>query len=58
MNEIIIRKQDFSHIIKKSDVWLVYTTNKRCWVCCIGGYEEDGDLITLTLATKGKCEVK
>lgn len=56
MNEIIIKKQDFSHIVKKSDVWIVYTTNGKHWVCELNGFKEDGNFISLTLATKGKCE--
>ena len=57
MNEIVIRKEDFDYIIKKSDVWLVYTKNSnRAWVCCIGGLKSDNDFYYLTLATKGKSE--
>lgn len=56
MNEIIIKKQDFSHIVKKSDVWIVYTINGKHWVCELNGFKEDGNFISLTLATKGKCD--
>lgn len=56
MNEIIIKKQDFSHIIKKQDVWIVYLNNGKYWICEIGGLIYDDEFITLKLATKGKCD--
>ena len=56
MNEISIKKEDFSHIVKKSDVWIVYTLNDKHWVCKPNSFKEDGIFITLTLATKGKCD--
>lgn len=56
MNEIIIKKQDFSHIVKKQDVWIVYLTNDKYWICEIGGLIYDDEFITLKLATKGKCD--
>lgn len=54
--EVEIQKSDFSHIIKKNDVWLVYTKNSKCWVCKIDGIKLNKDFYTLTLATKGKSE--
>ena len=55
--QIIIKKEDFDFIIKKPDVWLVYTkNNKRAWICCIGGITVDANFYYLDLATKGKCE--
>lgn len=56
MNEIIIKKQDFSYVVKKRDVWIVYTTNGKHWICEIDGINIDEQLITLKLATKGKCD--
>lgn len=56
MNEIIIKKQDFSHIIKKQDIWIVYLNNGKYWICEIGGLIYDDEFITLKLATKGKCD--
>lgn len=56
MNEVVIKKEDFSHIMKKNDVWIVYTKNNKHWVCKIGGFEESSDYITLYLATKDKCD--
>lgn len=58
MNEVIIAKQDLSHIVKKSDVWIVYMKDNKHWVCEVGGVMFDGSLVTLKLATKGKCEAK
>lgn len=52
MNEIIIKKQDFSHILKKQDVWILYTKDNKHWICCIGGVIYDDEFITLKLATK------
>lgn len=54
MNEVEIKQVDFSHMIKKSDVWLVYTKNNKCWVCEIDGIIEQDDFYILKLATKGK----
>lgn len=56
MNEIIIQKQDFSHIVKKSDVWILYTKNNKHWICEVDGIEFGEEIITLKLATKGKCD--
>lgn len=56
MNEIIIKKSDLSHIIKKPDVWIVYLTNNKHWICEIGGLVYDDEFITLKLAIKGKCD--
>ena len=52
MNEIVIYKQDFDHIVKKNDVWIVYTKNKNHWVCEVNGVIFENNLITLKLATK------
>lgn len=54
MNEVEIKQVDFSHIIKKKDVWLVFTKSNKCWVCEIGGITDNDDMIVLKLATKGK----
>ena len=55
--EIIISKEDFSYVVKKQDVWLVYTKNKeKPWVCCINGIITDNEFYTLILADKGKSE--
>lgn len=51
-NTIIILREDYSHIIKKSDVWLVYTTKShRPWVSIPNGvvFCDDGT-ISITLA--------
>lgn len=56
MNEVVIKKEDFSHIIKKKDVWIVYTKNNKHWICMIGGFVDGGEYITLYLATKGECD--
>lgn len=52
MNEIVIYKQDFGHIVKKNDVWIVYTKDNKHWVCKVNGVIFDNNLITLKLATK------
>lgn len=52
MNEIVIYKQDFDHIVKKNDVWIVYTKDNKHWVCKVNGVIFDNNLITLKLATK------
>lgn len=54
MNEVTIQKEDFSHIIKKQDVWLVFTKNNRCWVCEIDGVFllSDQSFYILKLASK------
>lgn len=52
-NTVIILREDYSHTIMKTDVWLVYTTKSRKpWVAIPGGltFNEDGK-ITITLAT-------
>lgn len=55
--EIIILKEDFSYVVKKQDVWLVYTKNKeKPWICCVGGLIVDSEFYTLILAKKGKSE--
>lgn len=57
MDELIIKKEDFDYIIKKKDVWIVYTkTNIKPWICCIGGFSSDNDFYYLKLATKGKSD--
>ena len=57
MDELIIKKEDFDYIIKKTDVWLVYTkNNNKAWVCCVGGFSSDDDFYYLKLAKKGKSE--
>lgn len=48
-----ILREDFSHIIKKSDVWLVYTTKtRRPWVAIPGSVSfcDDGTIV-IVLAT-------
>lgn len=52
MNEMTIKKADFSHSIKKSDVLLVFLNSGKCWVCELNGMRQEGDFIVLTLATK------
>lgn len=50
---VTILREDYSHTIKKSDVWLVYTTKSpRPWVSIPGGltFCEDGTIV-ITLAT-------
>ena len=54
MNEVEFKQIDFSHIIKKKDVWLVFTKSNKCWVCEIGGITKKNDMVVLKLATKGK----
>lgn len=54
MNEVEIKQVDFSHTIKKKDVWLVFTKSNKCWVCEINGIANNEDMIVLKLATKGK----
>lgn len=56
MNEVTISKDFVSQIVKKRDVWLVYTKNDKCWVCKIGGVKEQDSFYILTLAKKGKSE--
>lgn len=57
MNEIIIQQQDFSYVVKKKDIWIVYMTNGKHWICEVDGIDiDDKRLITLKLATRGKCE--
>lgn len=57
-NTIIILREDLDHIIKKPDVWIVYTTkSSRPWVCIPNGIEYSDSTnsdatITLTLAIK------
>lgn len=54
--QVELREKDYDYIIKKTDVWLVYTTSKKCWVCEIGGVKQENNVYVLTLATKGKSE--
>lgn len=55
--EIIILKEDFSYVVKKQDVWLIYTKNKqKPWICSVGGLITDDEFYTLILANKGKSE--
>jgi hypothetical protein len=55
MDELIIKREDFDYVIKKRDVWLVYTKNSvKPWICSIGGFYSDNDFYYLKLATKGK----
>lgn len=54
MNEVTISIDFVSQIVKKRDVWLVYTKNDKCWVCEINGIIEQDDFYILKLATKGK----
>jgi len=49
-----IKSKDYDYTIKKNDVWIVYTTTNKCWVCTIGGVIKQGNLYILTLAEKGK----
>lgn len=56
MNELELREEDYDYIIKKTDVWLVYTKKGKCWVCEIGGVKQENDKYILTLATKGKSD--
>ena len=47
-NTVTILREDFSHIIKKSDVWLVYTTkSRRPWVTIPGrvSFCDDGTIV-------------
>lgn len=58
LNTVTILREDFSHIIKKSDVWLVYTTKtRRPWVTVPGrvSFCDDGTIIIVlaTLAPNG-----
>lgn len=53
-NTIIILREDFDHVVKKTDVWLVYTTkSNRPWVCVPNGIIYGETEITLFLAIKG-----
>ena len=53
MNELELREEDYDYVIKKTDVWLVYTKKGKCWVCEIGGVKQENNVYILTLATKG-----
>lgn len=52
MDVVQISKANFSHLIKKSDVWLVFTTQGKCWICRPDGLREDKDFYILELAPK------
>ena len=51
---IVILYADFSHIVQKHDVWLVYTTkSNRPWVCVPNSVTYGDTTITATLSTNG-----
>lgn len=52
MDSIQIPKTSFSHLIKKTDVWLVFTIQGKCWICRPNGMLEDGGFYILELAPK------
>lgn len=56
MNEVTISKDYVTQIVKKQDVWIVYTKNSKYWVCEIDGIKTDNNFYILTLAKKGKSE--
>ena len=51
-NTIIILREDYSHTVKKSDVWLVYTLKThRPWVAVPDGITFGENTVSITLAT-------
>ena len=48
---IRILRDDFIKAIEKQDVCLVFTKNKKIWVCEKNGIKTDGDFMLLTLAS-------
>ena len=50
---VTIPKSNLSYIQKKTDVWIVYTTDGKRWITDINGVSDDGIFYTLKLARKG-----
>ena len=50
---VTIPKSSLSYIQKKTDVWIIYTTDGKRWITEINGVIDDGIFYTLKLARKG-----
>ena len=50
---VTIPKSNLSYIQKKTDVWIIYTTDGKRWITEINGVFDDGIFYTLKLARKG-----
>lgn len=50
--KVEIKANCYDYVVKRKDVWIVYTTNGKYWVCTVGGVQKNNDFYILTLATK------